>query len=374
MSDTSSGNESQNRHRPSAGAEAENPAHRPEASPGGRHRAHVYHALGQPCRLEERPALVPDEGEVVVRLRAAALNRRDYWIRAGKYPGLKLPCVPGSDGAGVVAAVGRGVAAWKAGDAVLINPSLFWDAPGRPITDAAPSPAWQILGLPRDGTFADEVRVPAAQVHALPPHLDFREAAALPLAGLTAYRALFARGQARSGEKLLLTGIGGGVAQWLLTFGLAAGLDVTVTSGSEDKLRRAQAAGARAGVLHAPAEGYAERLAQAGPFDLAIDSAGGSGFNAVAASLRPGGRLVFFGGTAGNVPDFVLRPVFWGQLSLLGTTMGSPRDFEALLDFVTAKGLRPTVDAVFGFRELEAAFARMAGGEGMGKYVLDMET
>jgi NADPH:quinone reductase-like Zn-dependent oxidoreductase len=145
-----------------------------------------------------------------------------------------------------------------------------------------------------------------------------------------------------------------------------------VTSSSEEKIKQAVRLGAKRGLLHAPAEGYAERLAQVGPFDLAIDSAGGDGFNEVASALVTGGRLVFFGGTAGNIPEFKLRPAFWGHLTLLGTTMGSPRDFSGLLNFVTTHELKPTVDRIFPFADLEEAFVRMAGGEGIGKYVLDM--
>jgi zinc-binding alcohol dehydrogenase/oxidoreductase len=215
----------------------------------------------------------PGKGEAVVALRAAALNHRDVWIKGGQYAGLKWPCIPGSDGAGVVEAVGPGVDATWLGREVVINPSLHWGAAKR-----AQGPYFQILGLPRHGTLAEKVAVPAEQLAAKPGHLSWEEAAALPLAGLTAYRALFSRARVQAGELVLVSGIGGGVAWFALQFAVAAGAQVWVTSSSPEKIARAMAHGARGGFNYQDA-GWVEAALQApGAFDVVVDSAGGEGF------------------------------------------------------------------------------------------------
>jgi zinc-binding alcohol dehydrogenase/oxidoreductase len=205
-------------------------------------KALVLNAIKTPLALEDHPAPSPAAGEAVVALKAAALNRRDYWITQGMYPGIMLPVVLGSDGAGVVASVGTNVdAAWQ-GREVIIDPGLDWGD-----SEAAQSTKFHILGLPRDGTFADQVVVPATQLHDKPLHLTWQEAAALPLAGVTAYRALFSQGGLQRGDALLITGIGGGVATFALQFAIAAGANVWVTSSSDEKIARAVALGAKGG-------------------------------------------------------------------------------------------------------------------------------
>jgi zinc-binding alcohol dehydrogenase/oxidoreductase len=329
------------------------------------HLAAVLHKEGRPLVIEAVETPRPRPGEVLVRLHAAALNHRDLWIRKGAYGKMAgLPCVPGSDGVGVVEAVGsREDDAWL-GRRVVINPSLDWGA-----DDAAPGAAWRILGVPDNGTFAQCVRVPAAQLFAAPEGWSAEEAAALPLAGLTAHRALFRRGELRAGQRVLLPGIGGGVAQWALRFARAAGAEVWVTSGSRDKIEAARKHGAAGGVLHAAPGWGAELAATAGPFDLCMDSAGGAVWPEACEALRPGGRLVFFGATlgAGEVP---MRKAFFKQLSILGTAMGSPRDFAEMLAFVAEKNLRPAIDAVFDLADAEKALARMDAGAQTGKIVL----
>lgn len=314
----------------------------------------------------ETPA--PGPGEAVVRIKAAALNHRDVWIGKGKYADIRLPSVLGSDGAGVVEAVGGGVDASWAGRKVMVNPCLHWGK-GRD----APAAGWRILGMPDAGTFADYVKVPAENLAAIPEGLSFEEAAALPLAGLTAYRALFSRGRLKAGEKLLVTGVGGGVAQFLLQFGLAAGAEVYATSGSAEKLKRAMAAGASGGADYRQ-EGWEKTLlGLSGPFDLAVDSAGGPGFAKLLDLARPGGRVVFFGATAGNPPEMPQRKVFWKQLDLLGTTMGSPEDFAGMARLVEGKSLKPAIDRVYPLEEGAQAFRRMDAGEQYGKLVLRMD-
>ena len=318
--------------------------------------------------LKEIEFAPPGPGEVVVNVKAAALNHRDVWIAKGKYADIRLPCVPGSDGAGVVDAVGEGVDGKWIGRKVIVNPCLGWGA-----NPEAPATGWRILGMPDPGTFADYVKAPVENLAPMPEVLSFEEAAALPLAGLTAYRALFTRGRLQSGEKLLVTGVGGGVAQFLMQFGLATGAAVFATSGSAEKLKRALEAGASGGANYKE-EGWEKALLQAGgPFDLIVDSAGGSGFGKLLDIARPGGRVVFFGATAGNPPEMPQRKVFWKQLSLLGTTMGSPQDFAIMAKLVEAKGLKPAIDRVYPMEQAADAFRRLDAGEQYGKIVLKMD-
>jgi zinc-binding alcohol dehydrogenase/oxidoreductase len=291
------------------------------------------------------PAPEAGPGEALVRLKAAALNHRDVWICKGKYADIRYPSVLGSDGAGVVERVGPGSDASWAGRKVIVNPCLGWGK-----SPEAPEPGWRILGMPDAGTFSETVKVPVANLAALPDFLSFEEAAALPLAGLTAWRSLFTRGRLKAGERVLVTGVGGGVAQFLLQFALASGARVFATSGSEEKLKRAREAGASGGANYRE-EGWEKALlGQGGPFDLIVDSAGGPGFSKLLDIVRPGGRLVFFGATAGNPPEMPQRKVFWKQIDLLGSTMGSPQDFAGMMKLVEEKRLRPGVDRVFRWR------------------------
>lgn len=329
------------------------------------YRALTQEAAGEPLRLKETEMPALGVGEAAVRLHAAALNHRDLWIRKGQYAGLKFPLVPGSDGAGVVEKIGAGVDAAWLGKSVMINPSLDWGH-----SPDAQDKDFRILGLPDPGTFAEWVKVPAANLALMPSHFSFEEAAALPLAGLTAYRALFSRGRVAAGEKVLITGIGGGVALFLLRFAIAAKARVFVTSGSEAKLEKAMGMGAEGGADY-KREDWAETLQRkAGAFDCIIDSAGGPGFAKLCDLARPGGRLVFFGATAGNPPELPLRKVFWRQLSLLGSTMGSPGEFEAMARFTESEGIRPVIDGVYPFEQAEEALRRMDAGGQFGKLVL----
>lgn len=316
--------------------------------------------------LREVPDPVPAVGEVVVRIAAAALNHRDVWIKLGQYAGLKFPSILGSDGVGEVVAVGEGVdPAWR-GRRVLINPSFGWGA-----EEAAQGADFSILGLPRNGTLAECIAVPVAQVSAVPSHLDDNEAAALPLAGLTAWRALMSRAGLRRGERVLVGGIGGGTAVFALQFAVAAGAEVWVTSSSPAKIDRARALGARGGFDYTrPGWAEAAEREAGGLFHVLVDSAGGSGFESLVDLAAPGGRIVFFGATRGNPGVLPMRKVFWRQLSLLGTTMGSPADWEAMLAAVADRAIRPVVGEVFSFARAAEAFALMERGGQFGKIIL----
>ena len=329
-------------------------------------KALVLAGVNQPLQLQEVPDPVPAPGEVVVAVEAAALNRRDLWIKKGQYAGLKFPIILGSDGCGRVERCGEGVdTAWQ-GRAVIINPGFGWGT-----NEQAQADSFRILGLPDNGTFAEKVCVPATQLAGQPAHLDVPHAAALPLAGLTAYRALFSRCHLQPGERVLITGAGGGAAQFALQYAVAAGAKVFVTSGSEAKVARAVELGAAGGVSYRE-EGWSKKLKTlaGGGFDVTVDSAGGEGFLQVIELAAPGGRIAFFGATAGDPDKLPMRRIFWKQLSLLGTTMGSPADFAAMVRFVEEHKIVPLADQVFPLAEGDAAVTSMEQSEGFGKIVL----
>lgn len=330
-------------------------------------RAIVLNALGDAdhLRIEERPDPHAGPGEVIIRLHAAALNRRDVWIRKGQYAGIKLPIILGSDGAGQVIEVGDGVDTSWVGRDVVIDPSLNWGPDER-----AQGSSFNILGLPVDGTYAEMVRVPAANVHPKPSHLSWDEAAAVPLASVTAYRALVTRARVQAGETVLITGIGGGVATTALIIAKHLGAAVYVTSGSDAKLEAARGHGALGGVNHRKDDWTKTLISQIGSRpDVIIDGAGGETFNKALDALKPGGRLVSYGSTLGAAQNVEIRRIFWKQLNVLGSTMGSPSDFPAMLKLYDA-GLRPIIDKVFPLEQASDAHIRMEAGDQFGKIVL----
>ena len=317
--------------------------------------------------LEDVPDLEPGPGEVVVHLKAAALNRRDVFVRKGvaKVP---LPLTPGSDGAGVVSAVGAGVTRVSEGDEVIILPSLSWGDDQR-----APGPGFRILGGPDQGTYAQQIVIPAENVYAKPGRLSWHEAAALPLAGLTAWRALFSRARVQPGETVLVIGIGGGVATFALHLAKAAGCKVVVTSSSDEKLEKAAALGADVGVNYATAGdewAAAVKEANGGGVDVVIDSVGSTWAGSVD-SCAPGGRVVVFGGTGGAKVEMAVRPMTLGQVGLLGTTMGSPAEFAQLLSAVDTQSWVPVIDSVRPLADAAAAHEREEAGLHFGKLVLE---
>ena len=328
-------------------------------------KAALLEGKDQPIQIQTVPDPEPRAGEVVVQVRAAALNHRDVWIQRGLYAGLKYPIIMGSDGAGVVAKVGPEVDPVWVGQEVLINPSHNWGEEER-----AQGENFRILGLPENGTLAEYVKVEARYLVPKPAFMSFEEAAALPLGGLTANRALFKRAQLQPGEKLLITGIGGGVATLALQFAQALGAEVYVTSSDPSKIQQAVGRGAKGGANYTEPEWAKNFLQEAGAFDVILDSAGGEGFADLLDLARPGGRIAIFGATRGPLKEIPTRKIFWKQLSILGSTMGSPADFAGMVDFVQQHQIRPQIDQVFPLSEAEAAFRRMADGQQSGKIVL----
>ncbi|MGH7728450.1 MAG: zinc-binding dehydrogenase [Vulcanimicrobiaceae bacterium] len=323
--------------------------------------------LGGPEKLhiEEIARPEPGPGELLVRLERAAFNRRDVFITQNLYPGISLPRTLGSDGAGEVAALGDGVLGPELGTPVVIDPELGWNDDPQ-----AAQRHGNILGMPRDGTFAQYVAVPASAVFRKPKPLSYDEAAAIPLAGLTAYRAAFTRGRLSKDDVVLIPGIGGGVQTFVLLYAVHAGARAFVTTGSDEKLERALALGASGGVNYRSDPDWHKtiRKLSGGP-TLVVDGTGGQTLARSLEIARTGARIVVYGATQG---DATIRPfaLFWRHLDLLGTSMGSPADFRAMLELFEVGGLRPVVDRVYPLEEAAAAAARVLAGEQFGKVVL----
>jgi len=303
--------------------------------------------------FEHVPDPVPGPGEVIVELRTAALNRRDLLVSGGTYP-FPLPLTPGSDGAGVRR---------DTGEEVVIYPALGWGE-----REESTGPDFQILGGPRNGTYAELVSVPEVNVFRKPGRLSWEEAAALPLAGLTAYRALFSRGGLRAGETVLVLGAGSGVSTFAVQLAAQAGARVLVTSSSDEKIERSLALGAEGGVNYA-SEDWVATVKELGGADLVIDAIGSTWPQSLDC-LRPGGRVVVFGATGGTEATLPVRPFYFGQWSLLGTMMGSPADFAGLLGALESGDWRPVIDSVHPLAEAATALATMAAGSHFGKLVL----
>ena len=320
-------------------------------------------------RYEDVPEPEPGSGEVVVRLRNAALNRRDMFATRGQYPGAKpdaLPVILGSDGSGEVAARGEGPGGPDEGSEVVIHPSLYWTE------GPVPGKDYRILGLPDDGTYAQFVKVPAENVFPKPSHLSHEEAAAIPLAALTAYRALFVRGRLREGETVLIPGVGSGVATFLVQMATAAGATVFVTSGSEEKIEKAKELGAEGGITYDTENWSRELRGMTGGVDLSVDHVGGEAIEACLNLAKPGSRVVTYGGTAGPKAEVTLPRIFLKWLDVLGTAMGNAEDFGKMLSFYEEHGLHPVIDETFPLEEAAAAMDHMEEGSGIGKIVLQI--
>jgi NADPH:quinone reductase-like Zn-dependent oxidoreductase len=306
-------------------------------------------------RYEDAPDPVPDTGQVLIALRAASLNHLDVWVRKG-LPSVPKPRILGADGAGVVV-TGDG---FEAGERVVINPGID-HGDGR-IT---------VIGEHTDGTHAELIAVPQAQVYRLPDELGFEAAAAFPLVYETAYRMLSTRAHLREGEWVLVWGIGGGVASAALTIAKALGARVIATSASDEKLERARDLGADS-VLNHDSDDVAAAVKEltGGGAHVVVDSVGEATWKRSLDSARPGGRVCVCGATTGPNPPANLHRIWWKQLTVLGSTMGTREDFEAVYQLVRSGRVAPVVDEVFPLAEAAAAHERLERGEQLGKIVL----
>lgn len=328
-------------------------------------KAAYLEAIGKPLTVIDTEKPVAGPGEAVVQVKAAALNRRDVWIQHGRYFLKDYPAILGSDCAGVVSEVGPGVGQAWVGQEVMVDPGTDWGS-----NPSAHSADYKILGMPQPGSFAEYVKVPAQNLHPRPPHLSFEQAAALPLGGLTAYRALFTKCQLLPAEKVLVTGAGGGVALFAVQFAVAAGAEVWVTSGADEKLEKARTLGVAGGVNYRK-DGWSKELKlQTNGFDVIIDSAAGEGFVQLVKLAKPGGRIGIYGGTTGMIGHINPAELFWKQLTIYGSTMGTAADFAGMLRLVNEKHLQPVVDVVFPLEQAEQAMRYMEAGRQFGKIVL----
>ena len=321
-------------------------------------KALVLVAKDQPLAFQDVSTPQNTEGGYsIVKLKAASLNHRDVWILKGMYAGIKYPTILGSDGAGED----------ENGKAVIICPSFDWGENPR-----AQGKSFRILGLPDDGTFAEYIRIETQYLVPKPKHLSFEQAAAVPLAGLTAYRALFTKCGAKAGDKVLISGIGGGVALFALQFAVAAGCEVWVTSSSEEKIEKAKNLGAKGGFNYRT-EGWSKIAnEQMGGFDVVIDGAVGAGFADLIKVCRPAARICFYGGTAGAMSGVSPQIVFYKQLSIFGSTMGTTDEFSKMVKFVSKHKIIPVVDSVFTLENGNEALKRMDEGKQFGKIVLSI--
>jgi zinc-binding alcohol dehydrogenase/oxidoreductase len=309
---------------------------------------------------------VPRDGEVLVAVKAAALNHRELWITRGQYPGMIAPPFTlGCDGAGVIEAVGAGVDRTVIGQEVVLYPGLNWGA------DAGfPAASFGLLGMPGPGTIAEKIAVPAWSALPKPAHLSFAQAAAVALAGLTAWRGLFTKGALKPREKLLVTGVGGGVAVTALQLAHALGAQVYVTSGSEETIARAVALGAKAGFNYKD-EGWRKSLPKAsGGIDLVFDGAPASSYANYGRALNMGARVIIYGSTGGlqfavNAPELFLKNV-----SVIGTNVGTLEDFKAMLAFVSEHKLEPVIERSFPLDEAAEALAFLQEKHQLGKIVI----
>ncbi len=316
-------------------------------------KALLFKAANAPIMYEEVADPAPKDGEVVVQLKAASMNHRDNWMTLGMYPKLTPDVIPGSCGAGVVD-----------GREVIINPNIDWgDNPSYPNQKT-----YDILGMPTNGTFAEAIAVRPDRLVDKPAHLTFEEAAALPLAGLTAYRALFTKGRATKDTKVLINGIGGGVALFAFQFAVAIGAEVFVTSSSDEKIAKAIEMGAKGGANYKEerwAKGFTKQF---GRVDVVIDSAGGDGFASLLKVCNPLARIAVYGGTRGmsklSPPD-----LFFKEIEIYGSTMGNDEEFLKMVELVNQQKIRPVVDSVFDLSDHLKGYERMRQGSQFGKIV-----
>jgi zinc-binding alcohol dehydrogenase/oxidoreductase len=305
--------------------------------------------------------------QVLVKLKAVSLNHHELWSLQERTLSAKNDIIMGSDGAGVVVEVGSSVNDVNIGDEVVINPSINWGKENK-----VQGSKYEILGHPTQGTFAEFIGIDSKYVYKKPSHLSFEEAAAIPLAGLTAYRALFSRGGVEKGDSVLITGIGGGAALFALSFAVANKHEVFVTSGSDQKVIKAIELGAQDGVNYKNNNWDTLLREKVQGFDVIIDSAAGDGFAKLVELANSGGRIALFGRTNGQISSVRPSAIFWKQLSIHGTTMGNDEEFKKMMEYVSKHKIHPVIDSVYPFKKITEGFDKMQKGLQFGKIVINL--
>ena len=307
----------------------------------------------------KNPELKKDQ--CLVKVKAASLNRRDFWITVGKYPKIKNDVILGSDGSGEVV---EGPKDWV-GKNVIINPNIGWgDNP------EVQDKEYEILGMPQNGTLAEYIAISLDRLVEKPDFLNFSEASCFPLAGLTAYRACFAKGGVKEKSKVLVTGIGGGVAQFALSFCKAVDAEVYVTSSSSEKISAAVSEGANGGFNYKSEDWVKVAKKEAGSFDVIIDSSGGNLVDKYLKVVKPGGKIIIYGASAGRSEGFDLPRLFWSQASIIGSSMGNDQEFYEMVAFINQHKIKPVIDKEFPMNEYQNAFRRFVDKDHFGKVVI----
>ncbi|MFZ1321875.1 MAG: zinc-binding dehydrogenase [Ignavibacteria bacterium] len=321
-------------------------------------------------RIEEKPMPEFSDEEILIKIECAALNHRDLYIAEGAYSKIKLPVILGSDGAGIVFKTGENVTQFNVGDKVIIYPCKNWGA-----SEEFQNRNIEILGMPQDGTFSEFIKVHHSRVFKFPDHLNFSEAASFPLAGLTAYRALFEKAKLANNDNILITGAGGGVSSMSLIFAIASGARVFVTSGSNEKIAKAVLLGAAGGVNYRD-ENWHEELhsISENKIDVIIDGTGGENYTKLIEIISYGGRIISYGATLGASKFLDLHKVYWKQLKIMGTTMGTDKDFSDMLNFIEANKIKPVIDSIHNLSDYFNAFDRMKNSEQFGKIILEIDS
>jgi NADPH:quinone reductase-like Zn-dependent oxidoreductase len=330
-------------------------------------------------RYEERAdPEIKSADDAIIKLKAAALNHIDIWVRRGLTGvAVPFPHILGADGAGTVVAIGSEVKNLRPGDPVCLYPPSGCGQCEFCGTDRE----WmcvrlRVLGERENGTYAEYVRTPARNCFPIPAGLSFAEAAAFPLVFVTVWRMLVTHAAIKPGESILILGIGGGVATAALQVAAYIGMRIIVTSSSAAKLAQAKELGAAHGINYRATDFAKEVRSLTGKrgVDVVVDSAGGEGWVKSLASLAKGGRLVTCGATAGATPQTDLRRIFWNDLKIFGSTLGTREDFRQVLEFMALSGTKPVIDRVFALKDAALAQARLEEGKQFGKIVLTMET
>jgi NADPH:quinone reductase-like Zn-dependent oxidoreductase len=321
--------------------------------------------------LADRLAPVPQAGEVLVDITAVSLNYRDLAIAAGTYaPTQRLPLIPASDAVGTISAIGAGVTKWKVGDRVIGCYMQTWER-----GPSKPSDRQNTLGSPLDGVLCEQRVFPQGSVVAAPEKLTDHECAALPIAAVTAWCALFEHGEARPGETMLVQG-SGGVSTFAIQLAAAAGLRVAAVSRSAQKLEAARRLGASLLIESTATPDWSRAvldLTQQVGVDVILDVGGQGTLRESLRAAAQNGRIISIGFLGGTSSEINLGQVITKNLTVRGVTVGSRTSFENLLRFLDQTGIKPVIDSVFSFEEAPLAFARLASGEQQGKIVIRME-
>jgi NADPH:quinone reductase-like Zn-dependent oxidoreductase len=319
----------------------------------------------QSVRVADVPTPEPAPGEVRVAIKAASMNHREMWISRGLYPGMVLPSTMGCDGAGIVDMVGDGVSGVQIGDEVVIYPGRNWGP-----NPHAPVPEFGLLGMPFPGTIAEYVCTPAENLARKPVGMTWEEAAASILTGLTAWRALMFKGQLQASDTVLISGVGGGVATFGLSFAVALGCKVYVTGERDEVIERAKSMGAVDGLNFTDPEWRKKVGPMTGGIDVVLDGAPAPSYANYIRAINPGARIVIYGSTAGDKFEITATGIFLKSASIVGSQVGDLNDFRDMLAFIERHSIRPVIEKSFPIAEADKALLYLEHEHKFGKVVI----